>query len=102
MWGLIREHRSDGSIRIFWLSGPNQTRNQESVLPSRDVSPALSEIPENQWFYGTAKSYPDRLEWLEHPESAPDPGDPEASNALWESLPIEATSEPGCWPLKAH
>ncbi len=100
MWGQVREHRADGSVLVFWLSGPNEARNRETALPSRDVSPALSEIPVNQWFYGSAKCFPNRLEWVEPPEQAPDPGDPEARTALWDSLPIEVTSEPGCWPLR--
>ena len=100
MWGQILEHRADGAIRIFWVFGPQEARNQEAILPRSDVIPALGEMQQSQWFYGTAKSFPDHVAWIEDPEPAPDPEDEAARAAVWEQLPIEFTDEPKIWPMK--
>lgn len=99
MWGQILEHRADGALRVFWVFGPQEARNQEAILPGRDVIPALGEMPPGQWFYGTARSFPDRVAWVEDPEPAPDPEDEEARATLWEQLPIEFANEPDAWPM---
>lgn len=99
MWGRILEHRPDGARRIFWVFGPQEARNQEAVLPVPDVIPALGEMPTGQWFYGTARCFPDRVAWVEDPEPAPDPEDEEARAALWDHLPTEFTNEPDAWPM---
>ncbi len=102
MWGQVRARLADGSLLVFWLSGPNEARNREAVLPGRDVSRSLSEIHVNDWFYGSAKCFPDRVEWIDLPERAPAPDDMEARKVLFDNLPKEFADEPGCWPLKAE
>jgi hypothetical protein len=100
MWGQVRERLADGSLRIYWVIGPNGARDREAILRSRDVHPSLAAIPVGRWFDGAARSYPDRIEWIEDAEEVPDPKDPEARRALWESLPKVAADQPDCWPLK--
>jgi hypothetical protein len=100
MWGQVRERRADGSLRIHWIIGPRGARDREEDLPVRDVHPSLAAIPVGRWFEGAAKSYLDRIEWIEHAEEVPDPKDPEARRALWESLAKVPADEPDCWPLK--
>ena len=53
-----------------------------------------------QWFYGTAKCYPDRIEWIDLPFEVPDPADPVARAELWDQLDVEYANEPGCWPAR--
>jgi hypothetical protein len=100
MWGQVREQRADGSLRIHWIIGPNELNDQEGDLRGPEVHPSLAAIPVGRWFYGVARSFPDHIEWVEDPEEVPDPRDPEARRALWESLPKVPANEPDCWPLK--
>lgn len=100
MWGRIRARRRDGSLRIHWITGPNEARDTEALLPSRDVPSSLGEMEVGRWFYGTARCYPDRVEWIEQPDIVPDPNDPEARRAAWDSIPKVPADQPGCWPMK--
>ena len=100
IWGQVRERRADGSLRIFWVIGPNGASDREAILGSRDVHPSLAAIPVGRWFYGTARCYPDHVTWVGPPEDAPDPDDPAARLEVWESLPVEYADEPGCWPVR--
>jgi hypothetical protein len=100
MWGQVLSKRVDGSLRIHWIIGPNGARDAEALLPSRDVPSALDEIDVGHWFYGTAKCFPDRIEWVDPPLDAPDPEDPVARAQLWDQLDVEFTDEPGCWPAR--
>jgi hypothetical protein len=100
MWGQIRERQADGSLRIHWIIGPDRAHDSEAPLPARHVPTSLSEMEVGRWFYGTARCHPDRIEWIEEPLDVPDPEDPVARQALWDSLPRIPADEPGCWPLK--
>ena len=100
MWGQIREKRADGSLWIHWIIGPDSARDVEALLPARHVPLPLGGMEEGRWFYGTAKCYPDRIEWIDDPSDVPDPEDPVARQALWDSLPRIPADEPGCWPMK--
>ncbi len=100
MWGRIRARRRDGSLRIHWITGPNEARDTEALLPSRDIPSSLGEMEVGRWFYGTARCYPDRVEWIEQPDIVPDPNDPEARRAAWDSIPKVPADQPGCWPMK--
>lgn len=99
MWGQVRERRTDGSLRIYWVIGPNEIDDQEAILRSQDVHPSLANIPVGRWFYGAARCYQDRVDWIDPPGEAPDPEDEAARLEVWESLPIEYADEPGCWPV---
>jgi hypothetical protein len=99
MWGKVIERLPSGSIRVRWVIGPDDTQNEETVLSKRDVVPSLAEMEPGQWFYGTAKCYPDHVCWIEQPEPAPAPDDMHARAALWRGLATECTNEPNCWPL---
>ena len=98
-WGRVTRRTARG-LTIAWLTGPAGIRDTTGFLPKKDVPLSLARMSDGQWFYGTAKCYPDRLEWVEDPHAVPDPSDPEARRQLWDSLPKVAADEPGCWPVK--
>jgi len=100
MWGRILGRSADGGLRAFWIFGPDQARNQEATLAKGNVPPALREMRVGQWFYGTARCFPGRVEWIEVPRPVPDPEDEKARAELLESLPVVFANEPGCWPLR--
>jgi hypothetical protein len=99
LWGRI-ESRTPVGLSIFWSVGPDGLQDKIGTLADKDVPASLSPIGVGQWFYGAAKCYPNRIEWVEEPHVVPDPTDLEARRALWESLPRVPADEPGCWPLK--
>jgi hypothetical protein len=99
LWGRI-ESRTPVGLSIFWSVGPHGLQDKIGTIADKDVPASLSPIGVGQWFYGAAKCYPNRIEWVEEPHVVPDPTDLEARRALWESLPRVPADEPGCWPLK--
>ena len=100
MWGQVRERRADGSLGIHWVIGPDQARDAEAYCPLATFPSLLAEVEVGRWFYGTARCYPDHIEWIDEPVDVPDPNDPEARQALWDSLPRITADEPGCGPMK--
>jgi len=98
--GQVLSKRVDGALRIHWNIGPNGGSRCGSLPTSRDVPSALDEIDVGHWFYGTAKCYPGRIEWVDPPLDAPDPEDPVARAQLWDQLDVEFADEPGCWPAR--
>jgi hypothetical protein len=101
LWGQIRRRTSRG-LTVRWLIGPGGLRDTTALLPVRNVPQSLAEMSDGDWFYGTAKCYPDRVEWEEQPDAAPDPNDPEARRALWDNIPRVPADQPGCWPLTTN
>jgi len=100
LWGKLLEIRANGDAFVEWLSGPGDTRDETSVLKSKDVCLELLEIPVGEWFYGSGKVYPEKLQWIEPPTRVPDPYDKEAVAAAWNSIPVHVMSDPDAWPLK--
>jgi hypothetical protein len=100
MWGQIRNRHEDGSLVVHWVTGPGEAQDQEATLRGWFVPPSLAEMELGAWFYGTAKCYPDCIDWIDEPHIVPDPHDEEANRRLWESLPRVPADQPGCWPLK--
>ncbi len=100
MWGRLQGRLADGALTIHWLIGPNGDRDAEGGLHTRDVPEALAELDTGQWFYGTAKCYPDHIEWIEQPSVVPDPSDSEGRRAVWDSMRKVQANQPGCWPVK--
>jgi RNA polymerase sigma factor (sigma-70 family) len=98
-WGRLDEIGS-GSHKIHWVIGPRGENDTAGILRSGEIPASLTQMSKGQWFYGTIRSFPDRIEWVEQPHAVPDPDDPEARRELWESLPKVFADQDGCWPLK--
>lgn len=100
LWGRVVESLDNGDIRVHWVIGPNENRGDTTVVRSKDVCSALRAIPTDNWFYGSGKVYPTRIEWIDQPVEVPDPHNRDAIREAWDLIPRHVISEADAWPLK--
>jgi hypothetical protein len=98
LWGQVLERRSDGSLAVHWFLGPKDVRDRPGVLAPEDVPARLSRFKAGEWFYGSAKAYPDRLRWTRRPTKVPDPHDRRAARQAWDRIPRVLLADMDTWP----
>lgn len=100
LWGKLLELLENGDVRVKWMIGPNDASGDTTVVRSKDVRYAMRNIQVGNWFYGSGKVYPNRIEWIDQPAAVPDPYDAAAVRAAWDLIPPHVMSDPNAWPLK--
>jgi hypothetical protein len=100
LWGQVVKQAASGRSRIRWLLGPGGIRKQTTSLPRAYGNAFLAALPPGRWFRAVVKEYPDHVEWIEQPDEAPNPEDPEERRKAWEAIPTSFAGQPGVWPLK--
>jgi len=100
LWGKIGKRNSRGYLRVYWIIGPTDEIDKESLISAHNVAEDLDLIGEGKWFYGAGRVFPDRIEWTTRPVETPDPRDTEAIKTAWDLIPAHVMSDPHAWPLR--
>jgi hypothetical protein len=98
LWGQVRERREDGSLAVHWFLGPRDVRDRSGLLASADVPARLRAFKVGEWFYGSAKAYPESIHWTRRPVKVPDPHDRRAARQAWDRLPRTILADMDTWP----
>jgi hypothetical protein len=101
LWGQVVEQRPDGSLLVHWFLGPRDMRDQEGTLAPEEVHLRLVALKPGEWFYGSAKVYPEHIRWVRKPTGAPDPRDRRAVQQAWDRIPRTLVNEVAPWPRPA-